>query len=478
MGNLAKILVLLLLFLTAASSITILKPVSGTDSISDNTWITKASMNQARAYLGVALVNDKIYAIGGDKSTVMGNVMPGTGVSYLLVSVNEEYNPENDSWIMKTPMPTSRACFGTAVYQNKIYCIGGYTRNVLENQSSHDSALNQVYDPQTDSWSTKASLPVPLNFVQASTIGDKIYVTSYLSSSVYIYDPIKDSWSTGNPAPFDIRSVGSAAIANTIYTIGQDWSEYKYPTNTVVKTYVQAYNTLNNSWSIVGNSSARDSSDNGVGATVGSVSPSRIYFFENRYGNSSDFAMTKIYDPSNNSWADGAPMPSNRLCAGVVLVNDTFYVIGGRSGQWGYITIEYPSALTEQYFPVGYGNIQPTISFISPLEQIYNESSVSIMFTVDKPVSWVEYSLDGKANVTTPENLTLSGLSNGMHNLTLYAKYSMGTVGASKTINFKVSTPEDLANAVVPILFLAPIVLVATAVSLLLYRKHRRSKKT
>lgn len=40
-------------------------------------------------------------------------------------NTNQEYDPSTNTWAVKTSMPTPRSNFGIAVYQNKIYCIGG-----------------------------------------------------------------------------------------------------------------------------------------------------------------------------------------------------------------------------------------------------------------------------------------------------------------------------------------------------------------
>ncbi len=61
-------LALVLVFLTVSSTI-LAMPVSGVTS-SENTWVEKAPMHQAREFLGVASVNGKIYAIGGTDLTV------------------------------------------------------------------------------------------------------------------------------------------------------------------------------------------------------------------------------------------------------------------------------------------------------------------------------------------------------------------------------------------------------------------------
>jgi hypothetical protein len=117
-------LLLVLIFFTA-SCVIAAKPISWVTPV-ENSWTSKAPMHEARSNLGVAVVNGKIYAIGG-------NTQSG------IVGTNEEYYPETEPWTYKTPMPTPRDGFGIAVYQNKIYCIGGVNCNATE-----------VYDPATD----------------------------------------------------------------------------------------------------------------------------------------------------------------------------------------------------------------------------------------------------------------------------------------------------------------------------------------
>jgi ribulose kinase len=54
-------------------------------------------MQHARMLLGVAVVNEKIYAIGGDDLSLMGNVIsPEMGYGKIL-STNEEYDPATDT---------------------------------------------------------------------------------------------------------------------------------------------------------------------------------------------------------------------------------------------------------------------------------------------------------------------------------------------------------------------------------------------
>ena len=51
-------------------------------------------------------------------------------------------------------MPTPRSGFAIAVYQNKIYVIGGTVGNGYVGN-------NEVYDPVSNTWETKTSMPTP-----------------------------------------------------------------------------------------------------------------------------------------------------------------------------------------------------------------------------------------------------------------------------------------------------------------------------
>jgi hypothetical protein len=67
--------------------------------------------------------------------------------------------------------------------------------------------------------------------------------------------------------------------------------------------------------------------------------------------------------------------------------------------------------------------------------------------------------LDGQENVTINANATLTGLSEGDHNLTVYATDEAGNVGASETIYFSIF-PTTLAIAVVTVAVIGIVLLV------------------
>lgn len=102
---------MIILVFLMASCIIVAKPVSGA-AIAENSWVSKAPMHVARSYIGVGVVNGKIYAIGG--ATQHGS--SPNSLSGGFVGTNEEYDPASDTWTYKSAMPTPRHYFATAVY--------------------------------------------------------------------------------------------------------------------------------------------------------------------------------------------------------------------------------------------------------------------------------------------------------------------------------------------------------------------------
>ena len=84
-------------------------PVYATNETTIDSWTEKAPLQEKRGRLGVAVVKGKIYAIGGDKPNIMGNCLVADFIFGSPLGTNEEYDPETDTWVFKTPMPTLEA---------------------------------------------------------------------------------------------------------------------------------------------------------------------------------------------------------------------------------------------------------------------------------------------------------------------------------------------------------------------------------
>ncbi|MBN1245566.1 hypothetical protein JXA31_08230 [Candidatus Bathyarchaeota archaeon] len=119
---------------------------------------------------------------------------------------------------------------------------------------------------------------------------------------------------------------------------------------------------------------------------------------------------------------------------------------------------------------IPYDTVPPLISILSPENKICNESSVPLIFSIIEPASSMSYSLDGRDNITVTGNSTISDLSNGLHNVTVYVKDMCGNVGASETVSFTVEVPFPAA----PVTATSVAIVAVVGVGLLVYFKKRK----
>jgi hypothetical protein len=451
---------LVLLFMVA--SCMMIKPVFSLADVTENTWVTKTPMHQARGFLGVATVNGKIYAIGGKVLAYQDKLRTESKA----VGTNEEYDPETDTWTYKKPMPSPMANFGIAVYQNRIYCISGN--------------VNEVYDPATDTWETKKPMPTPRSGVGANVVRGKIYVTggyipnsSSLTGSSFVplnevYDPETSSWTTKAEMPAAEIGFRSAVIDSKMY---------------VTESKTQIYDAGTDTWSFGKPIPYISMSDLRIAATTGVNAPKRIYGFGG--------GKTQVYDSRTDSWTFGADMNTTHGGFGVGVVDDLIYVIGGFSMTFPSMLSVYKNptiayyATVEQYVPFGYGtpdptydNTAPEVAVVSPENKTYytadaglNISDIALDFVVDEPVFSVHYVLDGRTPVEISMNTTIAGLSVGVHNVSVFGFDASGNMGSSEAVYFTISEPKPFPTTIA----IASVVTVtAFGIGLLIYFKKRK----
>jgi len=305
----------------------------------EDSWTSLEPMPTARSGLGVAVVDGKIYAIGGQN---------GEGV----LNITEEYDPVTNEWTSKTSMPTARSDFGIAVYQNKIYVIGGTIGSGIAVGESLLTGVTEVYDPATDTWETRTSMPTQRQGLEANVVSDRIYliggvryVGGFLHQEFHeneVYDPATDSWTTKAPIPTAVWGYSSAVVDNQIYLIGggNKTSEGTFPV-----TLNQIYTPVTDTWDF-GQSIPTGLWHADAEATTGAFAPKRIYILGGSYY-SVAYNLTQTYDPEVDAWTTGTPMPTPRWSLGVAVIDDEIYTIGGK-------TEDIYSSVNEKYTPAGY----------------------------------------------------------------------------------------------------------------------------
>jgi N-acetylneuraminic acid mutarotase len=308
-------------------------------TVPEDSWTTKESMPTARYRFGTAVVDGKIYSIGG--LTADGTV-----------GANEVYDPATNTWETKSPMPTPRYYFAVAVYDNKIYTFGGLTATPIQNNTY--VGVTEVYDSATDTWETKTSMPTNRSALCANVVDGKIILTggivygpppsfSSISEVTEVYDPETDNWLTKASIPNPVCSYASTVVDGKIYVVGGSNHSAVYT------TFNQVYDLETDTWSL-GASLPTGVRFASAGATSGEMAPERIYIVGGCTAQFPDGSnLTQIYDSETDAWTYGASMPTPRGGLRVAVTDDVLYAIGGFNTNGDNIL-----AVNEQYIPIGY----------------------------------------------------------------------------------------------------------------------------
>jgi hypothetical protein len=125
--------------------------------------------------------------------------------------------------------------------------------------------------------------------------------------------------------------------------------------------------------------------------------------------------------------------------------------------------------------------VPPVISILSPENRTYGFGNITVVFTVNKPPSGLWYKLDSQkvgmslnaSSKGLPETheLTLTGVSEGSHNITIYARDEAGNTQISETVYFSVE------SAPVTLIVVAVAVTAFLDLGLVFYYFKRRSSK-
>jgi len=303
------------------------------------------------------------YSNNGGAFYTSNKITRNIGLVASSLNASDGFIPSYPAWLPKAEMTNARSNMAAAVINNKIYITGG------------GSASLEIYDPETDSWSSGNEAPF-----DASTgceLNGKFYAFSTEGEDtlcVAVYDPLvlKDwtyleqftgftfsfakSISTGSrillincvspnelleyfpstntavylstsESPSNLRP-GVAYIDNYIYVTGNYdtfWLEF---TGTTAR-----YNISTNIWEYVSSMS--------TGCTDLSVASmnNKIYSLGG-YKTGGYLNKAEVYDISADKWSDISSMNIARENAAAVVVNSNIYIIGGHNNDGDLKSVE------------------------------------------------------------------------------------------------------------------------------------------
>lgn len=200
-------------------------------------WTATGSMAEAREAFGaVVLTSGRVLVIGG------------LGASSTVLAGAELYDPTKGTWSSAGSLSVAR--FGhtaTVLANGKVLVAGGCTSSIC----SSDTAVSELYDPVSNSWSTTGSLnnarfyhlAVRLKTGKVLAIGGAAPTPS---TSCELYDPAKGTWSIA-ASTSATRYLGAATLLPDGKVLATGGTPSRYPLNSA-----ELYDPTANTWTLTG----------------------------------------------------------------------------------------------------------------------------------------------------------------------------------------------------------------------------------
>ncbi|CRK90421.1 CLUMA_CG004150, isoform A [Clunio marinus] len=180
-------------------------------------WSTIKPMNFDRCRFSLNVLEDSLIAVGGHSEGDSQRMVEDINVATV-----EKYDPLTDNWIMRSSMPQYRSQHAGATYKEKLYISGG-----IDQYGSVISSLYE-YSLTTDCW-TKVSTMTPRADHVMLRVGKKIYICGgwedfdghrRLVPAIDCFDIDSETVTIVSYIPTPRYHTGITMVNNKIYFIG------------------------------------------------------------------------------------------------------------------------------------------------------------------------------------------------------------------------------------------------------------------
>lgn len=255
-------------------------------------WTEIEPMTRPRCGVGVVMLGEYIYAIGGHD-----------GERYLK-SV-ERYNTSTGKWLQDVcDMQIERTSVGVVALNGYIYAIGGQSRSC--------SPLDDVerYDPRTNTWTFCAPLQQKRLGAGATVFNGYIYVVGGASSttlgSVERYNPSQDTWTPVASMNMNRKHLGCTAIPGVgVVAVGGRSDSNELDS-------VEMYDPQLNTWNFMPKMSVKRSG-------IGLVELDGFIYAVGGLCGEKQLKLVEAFDLSTKRWTTREPLIHQRLGGGLVV---------------------------------------------------------------------------------------------------------------------------------------------------------------
>ncbi|MED2941884.1 DUF1668 domain-containing protein [Bacillus swezeyi] len=276
---------------------------------SGKNWVSKADLPEARSAAATAVVDGKIYVIGG-----FGSKSVATNTTFV-------YDPKTNEWTQKADIPTQRAGAAVAVVDEKIYVIGGTTTNGARKDNSQKV---EIYDPKKDTWETGPDVPIKSYdyLVSAAVVDDTIHLfieKTGIQLGHFAYNENTKQWEKKNDKINYYKGAAVASVDGKIYIMGGGKIDNFH-------NLIYEYDSKSDSWNKKGKLKFR-TTNIFAAAVVGK----KIYLGGGASTLWDVTARVQVYDPATDTVDEIPSLQYERSGASTVAVGNDLYVIGGSS---------------------------------------------------------------------------------------------------------------------------------------------------
>ncbi len=291
---------------------------TSTASLGTLKWSSVASSPVGRAEGQSAVVNGKLYVLGG----------VNTSGPYARSDV---YNPSTNSWTRIKDLPKKLTHAGTTVVGRDIYLAGGYI-GTASSGWAQTFATREVwrYNVDSNSYSSMPQLPSARGSGVLVALGRKLHFVSGADSSradrrehwVLDLDNQGAGWKSLAAIPNGKTHLGAVALNGKLYVVG---GQHEYDDDADCQSDLHVYNPSTNGWTKLASMPRALSHHNS--STV--VHNGRILVLGGETSPGSNTSKVSAYDPAANRWTDLTSLPGTRTSGVAGVINGAVYFSTG-----------------------------------------------------------------------------------------------------------------------------------------------------
>ncbi|XP_075037754.1 actin-binding protein IPP isoform X2 [Mixophyes fleayi] len=201
-------------------------------------WAAVPSMNQPRCGLGVCSCHGAIYAMGGWVGSEIGN-----GI--------ERFSPEDNTWQIVGKMSVPRYNFACCERQGLIYVVGGISHEGIELSTA------EVFDPIAKRWTALPSMGTRRAYLGVASLNDCLYVVGGWNeqqdalNTVERFSFEEEQWSEVSPMKIPRAGVSVISVNGLLYAAGGRATVQNFVAP-VTSDSVEVYNPHTDSWTEIG----------------------------------------------------------------------------------------------------------------------------------------------------------------------------------------------------------------------------------